>query len=115
MQKLTIPGRLCGLNELINGHWTVKAGYMDVVQWEIKAAKLKPVNNIVNIYIDCYEPNKRRDHDNVEGGAKKVILDALVKKKIIKDDSSDYIKKTYANTYYNKKYPRIEVRIEECK
>ncbi|AUN06635.1 hypothetical protein [Clostridium botulinum] len=76
-----------------------------------KAVKL-PGFNKVNITIDWYEPNAKRDIDNITAGSK-FILDALVKASIIQDDSQKFVKALYHNIHIDKKNPRIEVTLKE--
>ncbi|MDL2254425.1 RusA family crossover junction endodeoxyribonuclease, partial [Ruminococcaceae bacterium OttesenSCG-928-I18] len=77
----TIPGRLPGYNELTVGHWAargrVKQAAKDKVAVYIRQTRIQPIAGKVTVEIRCYEPNRRRDCDNVTSGAAKVILDAL--------------------------------------
>ena len=59
-----------------------------------------------------YEPNKRRDLDNVSSYGRKVIQDALVEVGVLKDDSWKQITGFTDAFYVDKKNPRIEVEIE---
>lgn len=120
MQKLIIPGRLPGLNEIINSsrtHWAVaakqKKDAMAYVQAYITICKIKPVEGFAEIKIICYEKDYRRDQDNVQGGASKVILDALQQAGIIKNDSRKHIKLVLGGVEVDKDNPRIEVEIKE--
>lgn len=114
-QKFTIPGRLPGYNELKDGHWFVrqkkKQAAMDVVIWRAKAARIKPVKGQCYIRIVCHEPNLRRDGDNVESGAKKIILDALQQARILAGDGRKYISKTDIEIQLDRQSPRVEVEI----
>lgn len=96
-QYLVIPFRLPGLNELVEANRRnrhigakLKRETDEMIQWTIRAARLKPVTLpcIVNIIFE--EPSLRRDHDNVES-ARKFVLDALVKEGILKGDSPRYV------------------------
>lgn len=60
-----------------------------------------------------YEPNSRRDLDNISSFGRKVIQDALVKAKIITDDGWKNIIGFSDEFYVDKENPRIEVVIEE--
>lgn len=60
-----------------------------------------------------YEPNSRRDLDNISSFGRKVIQDALVKAKIITDDGWKNIVGFSDKFYVDKENPRIEVVIEE--
>ena len=119
-QKFVIPGRLPGLNEIIASsrtHWAVankqKIDAMNTVAYYARAARIKPVNGFAEITITCYEPNKRRDADNVQAGGNKAILDALYKAGIIKGDGQKYIKLFQSPIEVDRENPRIEVEIRE--
>lgn len=60
-----------------------------------------------------YEPNSRRDLDNISSFGRKVIQDALVNAKIITDDGWKNIIGFSDEFYVDKENPRIEVVIEE--
>lgn len=120
MQQFTIPGRLPGLNSIINSsrtHWAVaakeKKEAMEYVIAYITMARLKPVDGFAEITITCYEPNKRRDADNVQAGANKIILDSLQKAGIIKGDGQKYIRLITPCLEVDREKPRIEVDISE--
>lgn len=66
----------------------------------------------VKLSFRWYEPNKRRDLDNV-CFAKKFILDALVKSKVIKTDGWQGVAGFTDEFFIDKKSPRIEVDISE--
>lgn len=117
MQKFIIEGRLPNLNDLLKGsHWAVSArakkAAMESVQWYILQSKTKPVGK-AQITITCYEPNKKRDEDNVLAGACKIILDALQRAKIIAGDGRKYIELVTKPVEIDRENPRIEVEIRE--
>ena len=68
----------------------------------------------VRLYILWGERNKgvKRDFDNITGGGKKIINDALVKSGVIKDDSPKYLLPSRDSFVYTKE-PYIEVKIVE--
>jgi len=112
MQKLTIPGRLPGYNEL-KVHWgtshKIKKEAMHLVGWCIKAAHLKPIDGKAIVEIRCYEPNARRDDDNCTSGAAKIILDALQQCGIIKGDGQRYVRCIKHPVEVDRENPRVEV------
>lgn len=119
--KFTIPGRLNGLNEYTSANRTnpymggkMKKDNENAVIWEIRQ-QLKGVhiNKPVILKYDFYEPNKRRDLDNISSFAMKVIQDSLVKTNVLKDDGWDEILGFTTQFYLDKKNPRIEVTIVE--
>lgn len=116
----TIPGQLPGYNQLKGKHWTesarIKREAMEVVMWSAKAAKVQPVHSQVIVKIQCYEPNKRRDPDNVNFGACKVILDALQQIGILTGDGRKYIHELITPMpEVDRKNPRVEIEITEVK
>ena len=66
----------------------------------------------VKIIFNWYEPNRKRDIDNISF-AKKFILDALVAHHILLDDSQKYVIKLEDNVFVDRRNPRIEVSITE--
>lgn len=116
----TIYGRLPSLNEFIKACRTspvignrMKREAEEMIILYIRRAHLQPIYNKVRIKYSFYEPNNRRDLDNISGFAHKVIQDALVKAGIIHDDTWGDIA-GYQDTFYlDKKEPRIEVELEE--
>lgn len=115
--KFTIQGRLPGYNELTHGHWAscqrIKNVAMETVGWAAEAAKIKPVRGRVKVTIRCYEPNRRRDDDNVTSGASKVILDALQNCGILSGDGQKYVRCIKRPVEVDKANPRVEVEISE--
>ena len=115
--KLIIPGRLLGLNDLIKGHWATthrkKTAEMKRIQLEARAQSMRPVTGKVKVTISCYEPNAKRDDDNVTGGAAKCILDALQGIGVLKGDGQKYVMCIKAPVKVDRENPRVEVLIEE--
>lgn len=119
--KLTIPGRLPGLNEYTSACRTnyitgakMKQESQELVRWAI-IATLRRVRftNPVFLLFTFYERDKRRDRDNVASYARKVIQDALVKSGTIKDDGWDYITGYLDRFEVDKSNPRIVVEFIE--
>ncbi len=77
----------------------------------IRAARLRAIDRPTYIRYTFYEPNKRRDKDNIAGFAHKVIQDALVSCRVLKDDGWDYITGFSDDFKVDKKEPRIEVTL----
>lgn len=65
----------------------------------------------VTMRVKFFEPDRRRDEDNVIAGLK-FIQDALVCMKILKDDSQKYVH-VLPEVFVDTENPRIEVDIEE--
>lgn len=124
MVTLTIKGRLPSLNEYTRAcrgnKYTgakMKKEAEELIGWHI-AAQLKDIHfdAPVRMSFRWYEPNGRRDLDNI-CFAKKFILDALVKHGIIEDDNWKHVKGFTDEFFVDGKDPRIEVDIEfddEC-
>lgn len=66
----------------------------------------------IGLKIKWYEPNNRRDIDNITFGTK-FILDSMVCMGIIEDDSRKYVDSIEHVVYTDKDNPRIEVEINE--
>lgn len=88
----------------------MKQTYTDMVAW---LAKKLPKYNKVDITITWYEPNTRRDIDNISGGGTKFLLDGLVKAGTIKDDSQRYVKSIRHVFGVDRENPRVEAEISE--
>ena len=93
----------------------MKHSYQTLISAYIRRSRLKPIKCPVKIIYRFYEPNKRRDKDNIAGIAHKFIQDALVNDGILKDDGWDYVIGFSDEFYIDRKYPRIEVELCEIK
>lgn len=90
-----IPFRLPSLNEYIAVCRQNRfAGAQFKKKWDkeigLYVSRLRRPENVVRIHFTWYEPNHRRDVDNV-AFAKKFILDAMVSRGILQDDSPRYV------------------------
>lgn len=119
--KFVIKGRMPGLNEYTKACRGNKFGANSMKKKNEKAVQESAmeyhVNKIENypihMIIRWYEPNNRRDIDNVTF-ATKFILDGLVKMGVLVDDSRKYISSINHNVFTDKENPRIEVEIMEA-
>lgn len=91
-QHFFIEGLLPGLNEITRknrAHWSKGAKLKKQIDWKIRLfirhAGLKPVER-AQFEFHWMEANKRRDKDNVCGGGRKFILDALQAESILPND-----------------------------
>lgn len=119
----TIPGRLPGLNEIITAArgragWFAGAGqkkkWMRYCSQAIIAERVPVFQKPVRIIFVWFEPNGRRDIDNIQSGGSKFICDALVQRLRIPDDSRKWVREViHKHPDPDKKNPRIEVTIEE--
>lgn len=118
--KLTIIGKLDNLNDYItacrtnqykgaklkhhNEHKVVYAIYEQLGRLRI--------NNPVYMTYRWYEPDRRRDLDNISSFGRKVIQDALVETHVLKNDGWKEIIGFKDEFYVDRNNPRIEVEIE---
>lgn len=117
---LTIPGRLCGLNEYIaaersNRHKAakMKADYGNIVSCEVRRC-LGRIRIDKPVFMEyCWvEKSKRRDKDNITFG-RKIIQDSLVQCGVLKGDGWKYVVGFSDRFEVDKENPRIEVLIKE--
>ncbi len=116
-------GRLPSLNEYIKACRTnayigaeMKRMVQEDISWAILQYKqkglLKPITEPCIVKFSFYEKTQKRDIDNVSSFAAKIILDALVKQKILIDDSRKYVKGNNFRFYKNNKdYIRVEFEV----
>ena len=118
---LIIPGTLNNLNDYIaaeraNRHKGAKrkADNSNIVSVAIKKyLRYVKINKPVEMHYCWYEPNKRRDKDNISSFGRKVIQDALVQCGVLKDDGWKYVVGFSDRFEVDKNNPRIEVKIIE--
>ena len=97
-QQFFIPYIFPSMNKVIDNskqHWSryakTKTTYENKVCWVIREAQIKPME-AVSFEFEWHEKNKRRDPDNIGGFGRKVIIDALVKMGVIKNDGWGEVK-----------------------
>lgn len=115
--KLVIEGRLPSLNEHLNATnrnrfagAKMKSDTEAKIGWFIKAQLHRKIKGKYRVDFSWYEPNKRRDIDNIIF-AHKYILDALVRNGIVEDDSQKYLTQISDRVLIDQENPRIEVLI----
>lgn len=119
--KFTIRGTLPGLNELIEaerrnryaGAALKKQSESVVMHAARSLGKMRFTEPVYMVY-HWYEPNRRRDKDNISSFGRKVIQDALVKSKILQNDGWNNIIGFEDRFEVDKKNPRIVVEILEA-
>lgn len=120
-KALVIKGRLPGLNEYIaacNSAYAegnrMKKETMDIVMWHI-LSQLRSVRfkRPVFLLFTFYEPNRRRDLDNISSFARKAIQDALVKCGTLKNDGWGHISGFLDSFEVDPNNPRIVVEFIE--
>lgn len=117
--KFVISGRLPGMNEIVKESKKGRGSYQPYAEMKkyytllaYKEANKLPGYERIKLVITWYEPNLKRDIDNICAGTK-FILDAMVQAAVIKDDSQRYVKGIEHFFDVDKKNPRIEVEIIE--
>ena len=119
--RFTIQGKLPGMNEYIkaiNGNRykgnTMKQNAQELIFFHIpRELRNMQIEGRVWLKYEFYEPDKRRDLDNVAGFAHKVIQDTLVKSGILKNDGWENISGFSDEFYLDRDNPRIAVTIIE--
>lgn len=120
--KLTVPGRLPGLNEYVAANR--QASYIgnrmkqDAQNLIITFIKLQlhgiRITEPVVLHFKWVEPNRKRDLDNI-AFAKKFIQDALVKTGVLHNDGWKQIAGFTDEFDVDPKHPHIELIIEVIK
>lgn len=118
---LIINERLPGLNEYTaacrtNPHKgaAMKGNSESIVIAAIRSQfRRLHIDHPVKIAYSWYEPNQRRDLDNISSFGRKVIQDALVKAHILDNDGWKNIVGFTDSFYVDRGHPRIEVEITE--
>lgn len=118
--KFTIRGSLPGLNDYIAAERSsryqaasMKKQCETIVMHAARSlGKWQPEGPVYMVY-HWYEPNRRRDKDNVSGFGRKVIQDALVRAKILRNDGWNDVEGFSDEFEVDKRNPRIVVEITE--
>ena len=118
--KFTIPGRLPGLNDMTDAarrnryeSAKIKKEYTELVAWCAKRARL-PHFDRVDLIVTWYEPNMKRDKDNIMAG-QKFILDGLVMVGVLANDGWKQIRDVTHRFRVDRANPRVEVELIEVK
>jgi hypothetical protein len=115
IQSFFIPGPLPGMNDFAGkkSRWhyrALKEEWGEVIGVYIHMAKLKPMQS-ARVTFTWNERDRKRDPDNIMTGAK-FVLDALVSKKVLRDDGWDEILAISHHYYVNKAKPGVTVTLE---
>lgn len=118
--KFTIRGTLPNLNDYITAERTnrYQAAAMKkqcesiVIHAARSLGKWQAEKPVYMIY-HWYEPNCRRDLDNISSFGRKVIQDALVKARVLRNDGWKEIVGFEDRFYMDSKKPRVVVEILE--
>lgn len=113
---LPLKAPLMTLNMQRRAHWSAvakaKADTEIVVAAALKKAKLRRIDEPISIRLVWFAPDaRRRDVDGLAPMLKSV-LDCLVKRKVLVDDSSGYVREAKLGPIVvDRVAPRFEVRI----
>lgn len=118
--KFTIRGTLPGLNELIEAERRnrfigakLKKQYEAVVMRAARSLGNVEFEELVYMVYHWYEKDRRRDKDNICAFGRKVIQDALVKARFLRNDGWKNIAGFEDRFYVDKDKPRVVVEILE--
>lgn len=127
--KFTILGQLANLNDYLkaervtfrtrNGKFSTKGNELKRKTQEYIISQIRRdlrgvhIDKMVDIHYDFYEPNKKRDKDNVWAFASKCTQDSLVLAKVLENDGWSCINSISADFYVDSDKPRIEVTLTE--
>lgn len=118
--KFTIKGTLPGLNELIEAERRnrfigakLKKQYEAVVMRAARSLGNVEFEEPVYMVYHWYEKDRRRDKDNICAFGRKVIQDALVKARFLRNDGWKNIAGFEDRFYVDKDKPRVVVEILE--
>lgn len=116
---LVIPGRLPGLNEYTRAcranrqaGAALKRDAEEEIIWEIKRQLRGKRFRRVKIAFQWFEPNQKRDLDNIAFG-KKFVLDSLQKSGVLSNDGWRQIAGLADEFEVDRVNPRVVVEIEE--
>lgn len=123
LHKITIPGRFPGMNDWVDanrrsrGQWHAGNAMKQRDQREICRYIPTGLRFRKRIFIEYnfFEPNTRRDKDNISGYFHKIFQDALVQAGCIPNDGWKVIRGFTDYFEVDKGNPRIEVIIQETK
>lgn len=119
--RLTIYGRLPGLNDMIEadrrdrraGNRLKQESQETIRLYILRDLKHLKIEKPVELHYSFYEPNRRRDLDNISGYAHKVTQDALVASGVLKNDGWANIVGMQDSFFVDARNPRIEVIMRE--
>ena len=120
--RLVIPGVLPNLNDYISAervHRQRGAAMKRQTEQVVMLCARKQLRGVkftgpVVMRYTWYEPNRRRDKDNISSFGRKCIQDALVRAGVLRNDGWAEIVGFSDRFEVDKKCPRVEVEIEEA-
>lgn len=118
---LVIPGELPSVNEMVNKNRqspyagaTLKKRATKRVEDAARASHLGSIKEKVDVHFTWYCPNRRKDPDNISGGAK-FILDGLVNAGVLKNDGWSQVGGILHQFSVDRVAPRVEVGLYETR
>lgn len=120
--KIVLNGKFPGLNDYIkmlnyNRYAAADMKRLDegIIAAEVLSQfKRRPrITKPVHIAYRFYEPNKKRDLDNIPGYFHKIFQDALVRSGVLANDGWKNITGFSDDFYCDRMNPRIEIEIRE--
>lgn len=119
MPHFTIYGRFGTYNEYINAcrknifeGAKMKCRDEELAMWNMSDVAEYHFKKVI-LHYRFFEPDKRRDKDNVFAYASKIVQDALVTLKVIDNDGWKNVENFTHDFFVDAEKPRIEVYIEE--
>lgn len=103
---VTVEGRMPSLNDYISAE---RANRYKAAAMKKRAPRFE---RRVTVRTTFYEPDMRRDADNV-GFARKFVLDGLVAAGVIKDDSRKYVEQCPDRVLTDRARPRVVVEVSD--
>lgn len=122
LPHFTIPGTMPSLNEYLSAcNRAPKIGNSMKHKYRKLALDCIRFSNCKNykakkpliIHFVYYEPNKRRDKDNLDSMCRKCVFDGLQDSGVINNDGWAQIENYTHDFYVDSKNPRIEIYLEE--
>ena len=119
----TVKGELPALNEMITAskaHYgqynKMKFAHDGMIKWQLKskARDFKTLEEKVDVSIQWFTKNEKKDPDNVAAGIK-FILDSLVELAILKNDTRKYIGGIHHYFETDKDNPRFRIVLTKSK
>ena len=115
-----IPMVLPGLNEILGASNTNRFAYAGMkkkwgrtVSLYALQQKFQPIVAPAHFEIECLEPNRRRDPDNIAAGAQKIILDALQESKLLGNDGWEDVLSLMVSWTVDKVAPGVRLIVRE--
>ena len=115
--KLIIKGRLPSRNDAeqaarsgMNAGGAYKKRWTEFVAYQAIGQFVSPIEGTARASVTFYEPNQKRDQDNVISGLK-YLCDGLVKAGVLEGDSPRHLRFESVRVDYDRDNPRIEVEL----